>query len=305
MNKLIKQHDRPKTSSTGGEPPPKGYGLRGFIRYDALLPKSAELETVDDVVRLLRGDYAGGFVDPEVEELFPMGDAPGGPLVHHYIVTGTLGTERADAALWREPPHEAFANLRAFGPGLVDPNVAENFIKVMEEHARRYRRVLVDAKVAQNFIKTHGVICGRVVSEPESEPRFYENSAELSKAQGLLRRAWAGDSTAIKEIEKQAAGALEVRPSAQAGGVELVAKKLWSFICILFLRDHGAGKTGVCANPGCPAPYFLKSRRSQKYCASGPCTAYAHRLHALDHYHKKGKKRRAKQRAKSNRRTKR
>src|SRR3989442_809651 len=172
---MVEQHNQSKASSTRGGPPPKGYGLRGFIRYDALLPKSAELEIVDNVARLLRGHY--GFTGPELEELLPMSDGSG-ELVHHYTVTGTLGTERADVARWKEPPHEAFANLRAADPGL--------------------RLRLVDTNVAQNFIKTHGVICGKVVVEPESEPRFYESSAALSKAQGLLRRAWAGDSAALK-----------------------------------------------------------------------------------------------------------
>ncbi len=278
---MVEQHSQSKASSTGRESLPKGYRLRGFIRYDALLPKSAELETVDDMERLLRGHY--GFTVPEADELFPMGDRSG-ELVHNYIVTGTLGTERADAARWKEPPHEAFANLRAAGAGL--------------------RLRLVDAKVAQNFVKTHGVICGKVVVEPESEPRFYESSAALSKAQGLLRRAWAGDSTALKEIEKQAAGALEVRPSPEARGAELVAKKLWSLICILFLRDHGAGRIGVCANPGCPAPYFLKRRRTQKFCDAGSCTAYASRQYALKWWRDKGERRRAKKRAKFHRRTK-
>src|SRR2546426_10545089 len=271
---MVEQHNQSKASSTRGGPPPKGYGLRGFIRYDALLPKSAELEIVDNVERLLRGQY--GFTGPEADELLPMSDGFGGPLVHHYTVTGTLGTERADVARWKEPPHEAFANLRAAEPGL--------------------RLRLVDINVAQNFIKTHGVICGKVVVEPESEPRFYESSAALSRAQGLLRRAWAGDSGALKEIEKQAADALVVRPSPEAGGVELVAKKLWSFICILFLRDHGAGRIGICANPDCASPYFLKKRRTQKLCEAGPCVAYAQRQYALRWWNAEGKKRRGKKR---------
>jgi PAS domain-containing protein len=34
----------------------------------------------------------------------------------------------------------------------------------------------------------------------------------------------------------------------------------------LFLRDCGAKKTRVCVNPDCPAPYFLQTRKGQKFC---------------------------------------
>src|SRR3989442_3691338 len=106
---MVEQHNQSKASSTRGGPPPKGYGLRGFIRYDALLPKSAELETVDNVERLLRGHY--GFTGPEAVALYPLFDGVGGPLGPPYTVTGTLGTERAGVDRLEQAPPQAFAKL--------------------------------------------------------------------------------------------------------------------------------------------------------------------------------------------------
>jgi hypothetical protein len=42
----------------------------------------------------------------------------------------------------------------------------------------------------------------------------------------------------------------------------------------------------VCANPGCPAPYFLAKRKTQKFCEAGGCVNYGHRKNALDYWHR-------------------
>jgi hypothetical protein len=49
---------------------------------------------------------------------------------------------------------------------------------------------------------------------------------------------------------------------------------------------------GICHNPECPAPYFLKRRKDQKHCEMGPCTEYTQRQHANKYWHKAGKRRR-------------
>jgi|SRR5215472_15027453 len=49
---------------------------------------------------------------------------------------------------------------------------------------------------------------------------------------------------------------------------------------------------GHCQNPGCPTPYFLSKRASQKYCERGECTAYAQRQYALKWWNQEGRKRR-------------
>jgi hypothetical protein len=44
-----------------------------------------------------------------------------------------------------------------------------------------------------------------------------------------------------------------------------------------YLIDH-AGMTRLCPNDGCPAPYFFKKHRGQRYCTAG-CTADAQRAY--------------------------
>jgi hypothetical protein len=55
---------------------------------------------------------------------------------------------------------------------------------------------------------------------------------------------------------------------------------------------HRSARFARCHNPGCPAPYFLAKRRSQKFCERGDCTAYAQRKYALKWWHDEGQKRR-------------
>lgn len=52
-------------------------------------------------------------------------------------------------------------------------------------------------------------------------------------------------------------------------------------------------KMMVCGNPDCPAPYFLKTRKTQRFCERGPCVAYGQRQHALNWWNRVGAKRRA------------
>jgi len=77
-----------------------------------------------------------------------------------------------------------------------------------------------------------------------------------------------------------------------SGRIEMTPKDLLGTIFLLFLRDHAAGKTAICANPDCHSPYFIRKRRTQKYCESGPCTEFAQRHYALNWWHKAGKKQR-------------
>ena len=47
-----------------------------------------------------------------------------------------------------------------------------------------------------------------------------------------------------------------------------------------------------CANPDCPAPYFLRRRRDQRYCtANDECARFAGREAARRYWHDKGKRR--------------
>ena len=52
-------------------------------------------------------------------------------------------------------------------------------------------------------------------------------------------------------------------------------------------------KMGFCENPECPAPYFLKARKTQRFCERGPCLAYGQRQHALSWWRRVGTRLRA------------
>jgi hypothetical protein len=120
---------------------------------------------------------------------------------------------------------------------------------------------------------------------------FCESSLELARVQTLLRTAWAGDSSAIREIKEGTSGPFEVRPSAEFDGLEMVIQKLWILVCFFFLRDRD--KASFCANPNCSAPYFLKTRETQKYCDRSQCMEFAQRVYARDWARReRGKKKR-------------
>jgi hypothetical protein len=50
---------------------------------------------------------------------------------------------------------------------------------------------------------------------------------------------------------------------------------------------------GLCENPDCPAPYYVKSRKDRRSCSQEACKVFIQRRSALRWWHKKGKHRRA------------
>jgi hypothetical protein len=140
---------------------------------------------------------------------------------------------------------------------------------------------------------------------------FRAKVADLASAQRLLRLAWIKNTAAIDiylkpEIHNgfEVAG-FDITPGfahRRKGSVGVSTEDLWTFICFLTVLDYARGRTGYCANPECLAPYYLKKRRTQKICESGPCTAWAQRQYALNWWNKEGKQRRAKARGERKRR---
>lgn len=166
-------------------------------------------------------------------------------------VFGKLGDQRADIGRWREPPHERLVNLltrETWPAGKLTTKSVAGF---------------APPEAVEAFIKKYGLLGDRI----HADGWFDESIVDFAAKQDGLRQAWRGDASAITEIERQVADALEVRASVDAGGVELVTENLWSLICVLFLRDYCAGKAKMCASPDCPNPCFLESREGQKYCS--------------------------------------
>lgn len=164
----------------------------------------------------------------------------------------------------KEPPHEAFANVqddRAAGWAFYD----------------RWGSLLAESSMAKAITSDQLESFYRAKNFPCPVIDLERRDA--------LREAWRGEER-IKGglgedyIERCAGQWMKFSWIFQAGRAELVPEDLWSAICVLFLRDRAARKTAVCENPDCPAPYFIRKRKTQKFCEAGPCVDYGARLRA-------------------------
>jgi len=94
-------------------------------------------------------------------------------------------------------------------------------------------------------------------------------------------------------------GPPHITPKPSPKGIDIYADDLWNYIRVAFLSDHVAGRTRVCANPECVAPYFLASRKDQRLCREKECAAWAQREWALAWWKETGNNRRRRNRRKS------
>jgi hypothetical protein len=192
------------------------------------------------------------------------------------------------APKWKVPPHVQFVNVptyNAAGAMVMTPELGlKPDIKAVAAFIRRYGVFLDEAF----FAKGAGGVEGQ------------EDFDHFSRRQHLHRRAWTGDATAIEALRDISSMGLRIRFAPE--GVALESRDLTGFIALLFSCDHRSGATGVCANPNCQAPYFLKQRNTQKFCERSSCTEYAQRQYALTWWRREGSRRRAK-RAKLQRRS--
>jgi hypothetical protein len=92
--------------------------------------------------------------------------------------------------------------------------------------------------------------------------RFFTRPRHVAPFQERLQRAWRGERDALEEIAKD----VKARVDVNTLSVDIAVIDLWSLVRLLFLRDHSAGSTKVCANPDCSSPYFVQQRRGQKFC---------------------------------------
>ena len=217
-----------------------------------------------------------------VEDLGSMGGVDG---VSGYVISGNLGDAAAE---WPEPPHVVFANLLAEKPEAVE-----------------------------SFTKRYGVLDRLYIDggDPDGK-RFTIDSATFLEKQDRLRRAWryisatkevghpAGGAVAMADIEGEVEEEFDTDVVVAYRYVLLRPKNPWAAICFLFLWDWKTQKLGFCENPDCPAPYFRKKRKTQKFCEAGPCVAYAQRQYSLNWWNREGKKRREKKAKAQHRRSK-
>jgi hypothetical protein len=150
-----------------------------------------------------------------------------------------------------EQPHEAFANLRD------DPDALATF-------RNRFSPVLSPAELKHR---------GPGPELPFDAPKSVEVIRDM---RNTFRKAWQGDRDAVAWVQfalnRQSFGF-----TAPSHRITLEPKTLFGTVCLLFLRDYLAGRLALCINPDCQAPYFVRKRKTQKYCESGPCKEQAQR----------------------------
>jgi hypothetical protein len=186
-----------------------------------------------------------------------------------YFILGSL--KDIKESWWSEPPHIAFANLLA-----EDPKAAEAFTKRYGVLSQLYERI-----------------------DDSDFRKFTIDSATFIAKQDDLRHAWPDkdgveDIGALVGFEGEVEEGFDTDVVISGGYVHLRPRDLWASICFLYLWDSQAQRLGFCGNPDCPAPYFRKKRKTQKYCEQGPCVQHAQRQYSLDWWNRIGKKKREK-----------
>jgi hypothetical protein len=134
-----------------------------------------------------------------------------------------------------------------------------------------------------------------------SKPLYEQTQQVVLKFRDVIRQAWSGYSAALQIVQALAQVSAHI-VAAENGQIELIVDDLLGTACILFLRDFAAGRLGKCANPQCPSPFFVRSRRTQKFCDVPACMVYSHRNSANNYWGRLRAKERAKSRAKSKKR---
>jgi len=290
-SRLVEQHNRSKTSS--GYP---SFEVKGTVIFVAQRPRDTNITGGHIVGRFCGLDPpADGRTWEEVSEAWRSGELSDSQVDQLVAEVDRHEDEYIRAADWKEMPHVFLANLPTYDAQ-------------RKPTAKPYLKLLVDRESVAKFVKTYGVLSGQQVTHQN----FDQHIADILAVQRALRRSWL-----------YATGHQSMSPSWWAGyggpdpfhvhifqegnhsKIELETRDLTTFIHHLFLRDCAAGKLGVCGNPDCPAPYFLKRRRNQKYCERGSCTAYAQRQYSLKSWRRRGKRSRAEKRRQSQGRAKR
>jgi hypothetical protein len=145
-----------------------------------------------------------------------------------------------------EQPHEALLNLRE------DTEAVNAYIKRFE-------------------------LPGRLTADGSTLVTFRPMGAGMVKlVRDYLRKAWTGEEEALQWAQERL-DAERFSVSFKKANLVVEPRSLMGTVCLLVLRDHAAGKTAICANSDCHSPYFIRKRKTQKYCEAGPCTEKAQR----------------------------
>jgi hypothetical protein len=189
------------------------------------------------------------------------------------IVTGSRMTPLDKHPSWARPPHVALANLPTFDASGKNTMKAEPGLTLDIGAAKRFVR-------EYGFLNIGSVDSSEIVSVSES-------LEDMAATQQNLRKAWRSENAIPPN------GFYSMVHVRRHDEVSIVGTHLWNFIELLLALDQKGGKLGICANPDCPTPYFVKKRSTQIFCEAGDCVAYKQRKYALEYWNSKGKKLRA------------
>jgi hypothetical protein len=135
---------------------------------------------------------------------------------------------------------------------------------------------------------------------------------EILRLRRLLRDAWSGGPTASRSMEEllglrtPAGESLDIQSSNvsadwRRGSIVFLPRNPFQAACYALLLKSNLAT--FCANPDCPAPYFVARRATQRYC-SPDCLKPFQKQSKLDWWNREGKTRRAKASGKSHKRRK-
>jgi hypothetical protein len=200
--------------------------------------------------------------------------------------------------LWPDRPHAYFANLQLNWGSLL--KFDKTFGPLLREHLRLAPEMAAILEKAPNLTDVER---NRWATSQQKFEIAICDPGDVQLASGmqqLLRDAWKGKKGAVQILEyggdltaqQGPHGPPRLKAAPSPKGIDIYAEDLWNYIRVAFLSDHAAGRTRVCANPDCGAPYFLAKRKDQRICANDKCTAWAQREWALDWWKEKGYKRR-------------
>jgi hypothetical protein len=233
-----------------------------------------------------------------------------GPFIGRYhIGSGSIGysmmvkegSAEPNPSRWRDYPHRRFVNLPVqpipeSGEEIIDPKAMLAFVRqygpldhlVPNEEDKEWTAFL-EREGYLEFLKEKEDCLMLIESAPSVETISKEVSGysseqirNLANTQSFLKYAWSSeDERALVALDDYLSGGLPIHFEFDLGQLTIYVGSVQRLILMLFLRDQANGKTAICANPDCPAPFFLRSRKTQKICEAGGCVAWAQRNYAL------------------------
>jgi hypothetical protein len=175
------------------------------------------------------------------------------------------------------------------GPGDIQKALRlKKFVQavVAKDQARKRAEMLLDlANLPDHYCQQFRRRVGNQYRLPGGDPL-------LLQYRDQLQRIWAGDRYAdlvLLDWVHQAVRSNE--PSwvltVFGDGLHGVRPNYHVFPLSLAIgATELASKMALCANPGCPARYFLKGRKSQRFCDQPACAVYGQREHKKNWWNK-------------------